>query len=393
MGMFRRLLNPLLSNSFFLFGARGTGKTSLLDELLGRERTLWIDLLQPGDEELYQLRPQALSETIEGLSRRPEWVIIDEVQRAPKLLDVVHSLIEAKWNRDRNVKFALTGSSARKLKRGAANLLAGRAYTYNLHPLTHVELGERFNLMTALTWGTLPTVCNVEKDEERRAYLRSYTDTYVKEEIAQEQLVRKLVPFRKFLPIAAQCSGTILNYNTIAKELGVDWTTVRTYFDILEDTLLGYKLPAFSRSIRKQQLSSPKFYLFDIGVKRVLDKTLNIVPETGQFLGPLFEQFIISEAIRLNDYLQRDFTFSYLTTQGGAEIDLIVERPGATTLFVEIKSTEQVTRDHLRHLRELSAGREDVEAICVSRESRRRKEDDILVIPWQEAFEYMGLRS
>lgn len=389
--MIERLANPLTSNSFFLFGARGTGKTSLLRELFRDKQTLWLDLLMPSEEELYQLRPEALADAIYAASPRPEWVIIDEVQRAPKLLDVVHSVIEASWNRGRELKFALTGSSARKLKRGAANLLAGRAFTFNLYPLTFYELGDSFNLMKALTWGTLPTTCNLESDEERKAYLRSYTSSYLKEEIAQEQLVRNLVPFRRFLPIVAQCSGTIVNYNSIARELGVDWTTVRTYFDIIEDTLLGFKLPAYSRSIRKQQLSAPKFYLFDIGIKRALDKTLSLEPSTNQLMGPLFEHFVICEVLRLNDYLQRDFTLSYLTTQGGAEIDLIIERPGARTLFVEIKSTERVTREHLRHLRDLSAGRDDVEPICVSRESRRRREGEILVLPWQEAFGYMGL--
>jgi predicted AAA+ superfamily ATPase len=389
--MIERLANPLTSNSFFLFGARGTGKTSLLRELFRDKQTLWLDLLMPSEEELYQLRPEALADAIYAASPRPEWVIIDEVQRAPKLLDVVHSVIEASWNRGRELKFALTGSSARKLKRGAANLLAGRAFTFNLYPLTFYELGDSFNLMKALTWGTLPTTCNLESDEERKAYLRSYTSSYLKEEIAQEQLVRNLVPFRRFLPIVAQCSGTIVNYNSIARELGVDWTTVRTYFDIIEDTLLGFKLPAYSRSIRKQQLSAPKFYLFDIGIKRTLDKTLSLEPSTNQLMGPLFEHFVICEVLRLNDYLQKDFTLSYLTTQGGAEIDLIIERPGARTLFVEIKSTERVTREHLRHLRDLSAGRDDVEPICVSRESRRRREGEILVLPWQEAFGYMGL--
>jgi predicted AAA+ superfamily ATPase len=295
-----------------------------------------------------------------------EWVVIDQVQRAPKLLDTVYSLIEAPWNSNKRVKFALTGSSARKLKRGAANLLAGRAYTYNLHPLTYQELAGRFNLIDALAWGTLPTVWNIKSDEERKAYLKSYTATYIHEEIAQEQLVRNLIPFRKFLPIAAQSSGTIINYNSIARDLGVDWTTIRNYFEILEDTLIGFKLPAFSQSVRKQQILSPKFYLFDLGVKRSLDKTLNLVPSTGQIIGPLFEHFIICEAIRLNDYLDKDFSFSYLRTQGGAEIDLVIERPGEKTVFVEIKSTTNVTKEHLRHLRDLASERDDVELLCLT---------------------------
>jgi predicted AAA+ superfamily ATPase len=320
-----------------------------------------------------------------------EWVVIDQVQRAPKLLDTVYSLIEAPWNSNKRVKFALTGSSARKLKRGAANLLAGRAYTYNLHPLTYQELAGRFNLIDALAWGTLPTVWNIKSDEERKAYLKSYTATYIHEEIAQEQLVRNLIPFRKFLPIAAQSSGTIINYNSIARDLGVDWTTIRNYFEILEDTLIGFKLPAFSQSVRKQQILSPKFYLFDLGVKRSLDKTLNLVPSTGQIIGPLFEHFIICEAIRLNDYLDKDFSFSYLRTQGGAEIDLVIERPGEKTVFVEIKSTTNVTKEHLCHLRDLASERDDVELLCLSQEPRPRKDENIMIMPWQEGFKWLGL--
>lgn len=389
--MYKRIANPLLLNSFFLFGSRGTGKTSLLRELFENKRTIWIDLLNSGDEELYQVNPRALADSIDGAREKPEWVVIDEVQRAPKLLDVVHSVIEAPWNKNKSLKFALTGSSARKLKSGAANLLAGRAYTYNLYPLTHLELGDEFQLTDALSWGTLPSIWNSTFEEERKAYLKSYTATYVKEEIAQEQLVRNLTPFRKFLPIASQCSGTILNYNTIAKELGVDWTTVRNYFTILEDTLIGFMLPAFSRSLRKQQLSSPKFYLFDIGVKRALDNNLNVPPTTSQAIGPLFEHFIICEAIRLNEYFQKDFTFSYLATQGGAEIDLIVERPGEKTAFVEIKSTDHVRDDHVRHLRELAKVHGDAEALCFSREPRARQNGEVLIVPWKEGFERLGL--
>lgn len=389
--MFKRLAKPLLSNSFFLFGARGVGKTSLLRELFSEQRVVWIDLLDPTQEDRYQVDPGSLIQRIEGAIEKPEWVVIDEVQRAPKLLDVVHLLIEAPWNRSRAVKFALTGSSARKLRRGAANLLAGRAYTNSLFPLTHRELLDKFNLMNALAWGTLPFVCNATSDQERIEYLNSYTATYLKEEIAQEQLVRKLIPFRKFLPIAAHSSGTIINFNTIARELGVDWTTVRNYFEILEDTLLGFMLPAHTRSIRKQQLSSPKFYLFDTGVKRAFEKTLSLNPETGQQIGPLFEHFIICEVHRLNEYLRRNFSLSYLTTQGGAEVDLVIERPGAKTLFVEIKSTDHVQEHHLRHLRDLTYGRGDIESLCVSQDRYSRRVGEILVVPWQEGFERMGL--
>ena len=268
--MYKRQLNILESNSFFLFGARGTGKTTLIESIFGGKNTFKIDLLDSNQEEQYQLQPESLIQNIDALSQKPEWVVIDEIQKAPKLLDLVHQLIERKDNKDRSVKFALTGSSARKLKRGAANLLAGRAFTYNLHPLTYQELGSDFNLLDALAWGTLPFVVNSKDESEKKAFLDSYTSTYLKEEVIVEQLVRNVVPFRKFLPIAAQCNGTLLNYSKIARDLGVDWTTVKNYFEILEDTLLGFQLPAYSKSLRKQQLNSQKFYLFDIGIKSCL---------------------------------------------------------------------------------------------------------------------------
>lgn len=389
--MYKRIINILDTNSFFLFGARGTGKTTLIREIFSERDVFWIDLLIPDSEELYQIHPEALKEHLEALPAKPEWVVIDEIQRAPKLLDVVHYLIELPENRDQAVKFALTGSSARKLKRGAANLLAGRAFTFNLYPLTHQELGEAFDLMSALAWGTLPAVVRAAGEEERSAYLKSYTATYLKEEVVGEQLIRNIVPFRKFLPVAAQSSGTILNYNNIARDIGVDWSTVRNYFEILEDTLLGFQLPAYSRSIRKQQLVSPKFYLFDPGVKRAFDKTLTLWPATGQLIGPLFEHFIVCEFFRLNDYKGADYTFSYLTTQGGLEIDLVVERPGDKTAFIEIKSSDTVTDHHLKHLKAVAADCTDGEFYCFCREKRARKKGRVLVVPWREGFKRLGL--
>jgi uncharacterized protein len=389
--MVKREIKILKSNSFFLFGARGTGKSTLLRELFPQDEAVWIDLLDPEEEQNYQLNPNLLKERLLAYNPLPEWVVIDEVQRAPKMLDVVHSLIAKPENSLRNLKFAMTGSCARKLKRGANNLLAGRAFTYELYPLTFKELGAKFDLMSALTWGTLPLVTNLTTAAEKKAFLRSYTNTYLKEEILQEQLIRKVAPFRKFLPIAAQRSGTIINLNNIAKDLRVDWTTVRNYFEILKDTLIGFLLPAYPKSLRKQQLNHPKFYLFDVGIKRAFDNTLTVPLAISQIIGSLFEHFIICELKRLNSYLQKDFTLYYLSTQGGLEIDLIIERPNQKSVLIEIKSSNEVKNQHLKHLAAIADESDEFEALCFSQEKRARKVGKITVLPWQEGFRRLGL--
>jgi predicted AAA+ superfamily ATPase len=190
----------------------------------------------------------------------------------------------------------LTSSSARKLKRGSANLLAGRAFTYKLFPLTHLELAKQFDLNQALTYGTLPKLLEYEDNNDKVEFLRSYTQTYLREEIQIEQLVRRLNPFRDFLELAAQNNGEILNYTKISRDIGVDHKTVANYYQILEDTLVGFYLPPFHKSVRKRQLESPKFYLFDTGVKRALERSFNIpLNKRSYAYGKAFEHFVILE--------------------------------------------------------------------------------------------------
>ena len=198
--------------------------------------------------------------------------------------------------------------------------------------MTHLELGEVFSLQDVLQWGSLPKIFDLENDNARAAYLRSYGLNYVTTEIQAEQWVRKIEPFRKFLPIAAQMNGKILNYSKIARDVGVDTTTIISYFDILEDTLLGFRLDAFHESVRKRQALKPKFYFFDLGVKRSLEHTLTVhlLPQTFAF-GEAFEYFVICEIMRLNSYYARDFSFSFLRTKDDAEVDLIVDRLGKKT--------------------------------------------------------------
>ena len=208
-----RLCNLPANNSFFLFGARGTGKTTLLKQLPFLKQAFYIDLLDSDVEEKYALNPQLLLEQVRAM-KDGEWVIIDEIQKNPKLLDHVHILIE-----ERNIHFALTGSSSRKLKRGGADLLAGRAWSFSLFPLTSRELGSDFDLQKALQWGTLPKVAFLSSTQDRNRFLRTYAQTYIREEILVEQLVRNLDPFRLFLPIAAQMNTQIINYSNIESPL------------------------------------------------------------------------------------------------------------------------------------------------------------------------------
>jgi len=344
--MFKRIQKLSENQSYFLFGARGTGKTTLLHQKILKKNSLWIDLLLSEDEDRFGRFPDELYYAVQN-NKNLQQVVIDEIQKAPKLLDIVHKcMFEFP-----NVQFIMTGSSARKLRHGAANLLAGRAFTYSLYPLTVFELGTHFSLSSVLEYGTLPRIFNLEKEAEKQEFLRSYTRTYLKEEIQVEQLVRKLYPFRDFLEIAAQSNGKIINFSSISKDIGVDDKTVKNYFSILEDTLLGFFLPAFSRSIRKQQQHSPKFYFFDLGVKRALDQTLTIPlkPKTYAF-GDAFEHFVILECMRLNAYFKKDFHFSYIRTKAGVELDLVIQRPGGEDILVEIKSTDFVKKQHLKHL-------------------------------------------
>lgn len=383
--MIQRLIRISRNNSFFLFGPRGTGKSTVLKTAPFLKSAFYIDLLNPESESRYSVRPELLSEQVAKFSKG-QWVVIDEVQKAPRLLNEVHRLIE-----DRKIHFALSGSSSRKLKRGAANLLAGRAFVHALHPFTFKELGSDFKLDTALDWGTLPRLYEFDSDEDRARHLRAYVHTYLKEEIQVEQLVRKLDPFRLFLPIAAQMSGEIVNYSSISKDTGVDHKTVQTYFEILEDTYLGAFLRPFSRSIRQVQKQSPKFYLFDGGVKKALEDRLSIPLSRGTSeYGKAFESWFINECLRLNSYRELDYRFSYLRTKDDVEVDLIIERPNRSMALVEIKSGENIDERHVRSLNLFSRDFPKAQLICAAQVKRPQKIGAVSVLPWREAFDELG---
>ena len=384
--MYKRLLTIQNERSFFLFGARATGKSTLLSDCFPKQKHLWIDLLNPQTEERFVLHPESLLEMATEV-KPSQWVVIDEIQKAPRLLDVVHQLIQTK-----NLKFSLTGSSARKLKRGAANLLAGRAFVFYLYPMTHLELGQDFNLREILHWGSLPEIFKLSS-QGRYRYLQGYTTTYLKEEILQEQLIRKVRPFRSFLEVAAQSSGTILNFSKISRDIGSDPVTVQSYFQILEDTLVGFLLQPYHASIRKRQRQAPKFYFFDLGVLHALEKTLQ-APAAESFIGRDFEHFIILEIHRLIHYAEKDWTLSYVRTKDGAEIDLLIERPGLPLVAIEIKSSDRIDKVDLRNFLNLSKDLgKNTEAYVLSRDEHRRRIEHLHVLPWKEGIRAIGLAS
>ncbi len=385
--MFKRSIRLPGTSSFFLFGPRGTGKTRLLKEHFSPRRTLTLDLLDPETFQTLSLRPKSLVEQLEALPKTTRWVVIDEVQKLPSLLDVVHQQIEKG-----RFKFALTGSSARKLKHGGANLLAGRAFVYHLFPLTARELGRAFSLSSALRWGTLPRLFSLKSDEDKRDYLRGYAHAYLQEEITQEQVVRRLDPFRRFLFIAAQMSGQIVNFAKIAREAGTTVPTVQSYFQILEDTLIGFLLDSFHESVRKRQRENPKFYFFDTGVLRALNNTLSVdLPPHTYAFGVAFEHFVINEIQRLQSYGKKDYRFSYLRTKDGVELDLIIERPGRKRALVEIKSTERLGPEDVRALKRLSPDIPNSEAFCLSRDPVVKTIDGIRCLPWPRGLEELGV--
>lgn len=380
--MIPRLLQLPADESFFLFGPRATGKTTLLKTLPWFESALYINLLKAQEENRFARNPDELSAIVEALPPTIRHIIIDEVQKLPKLLDIVHDLIETT-----NKKFVLTGSSARKLKHGGANLLAGRAFVYHLYPFSYLELGAKFNINECLRWGMLPKIFEYHTDEKKQLFLEAYTNTYLKEEIWAEQFIRDIDPFRRFLEVAAQSNGKIVSYANIARDVGANDKTIQKYFSILEDTLIGFFLEAFQHSFRKRLSKMPKFYFFDAGVVRALSAQLSLplIPSTSAY-GDAFGGFIILQCKQLASYFQREYRFSYLKTKDDAEIDLVVERPGLPILFIEIKSTDNVQASHLSNLKTLSKDFGQCEAVCFSQDPYPKKLDGITIWPWQQGI-------
>ena len=382
--MLKRSIALPASNSFFLFGPRQTGKSTLLKSLFPRDTTLYYDLLLSEEYRRLLARPALFREEVLSRDRRITHVVVDEVQRVPELLNEIHSLMESPGSS----VFCLSGSSARKLKRCHANMLAGRAWTYRLHPFTHAELGGRFSLQKALAYGTLPPVYFEEDREAAVRTLKSYAETYLKEEIEAESLLRNVSAFYRFLPLASGENGNIINFSALSRETGTSYKTVQEYFKILEDTLVGFLLYPHCGSERKRLVKHPKFYFFDTGVARALAGNLSSPADPGTpEYGRLFEHFIGLELLRFKDYLEKDFKLSFFRTDSGAEVDFIIERPDGKTFAIEVKSSTDPGPGSLRGLRSFAETKPDAVLYCACTAPRARSIGAIRLLPWQDLFE------
>jgi len=346
--MYQRCLeNRLPGTSFFLFGPRQVGKSTLLQNT---NPDLVIDLLNPELQLSFNQNPNLLRHQVDDLSPHTKPIIlIDEVQRVPKLLDVVHALIEKRPD----FQFILCGSSARKLRHGASNLLGGRALYRTMHPLTLDELAGDFNLQWVLAFGSLPKIYStLTENDERQAQdlLRAYVITYLREEVKSEGLVRNLQGFQNFLDIAVAQYAEQVNFSAVSRDCQVALSTIREYYTILEDTLIGFFLYPYLKSQRKRMSRRPKFYFFDNGVTRALLGTL-LDPPSPLEKGRLFEQWVLQEIIRHNEYHQKDWKLSFWRTRHGAEVDILISR-GLRHLFaIECKYKQQPSVGDLSGMR------------------------------------------
>jgi uncharacterized protein len=350
--------------SHFLLGPRQTGKTFLVRRTLPGARV--YDLLDTGVYLALSREPGRLAQEI---GPREKLVVIDEIQRLPGLLHEVHRLIE-----ERGIRFVLTGSSARKLRRGGVNLLGGRARTKYLHPLTARELGDRFDLTKALRSGLLPSIYF---SDDPRADLEAYAGSYLQQEIVAEGATRNVPAFSRFLRVAALCNGTIVNFTNVANDSLVPRTTVYEYFEILKDTLVLHEIPAWKKSKQRKPIVSSKFYFFDVGVASFLQGR-EVAAGTPEF-GHAFESFLMQELLAYRDYVSGD-ALSHWRSTSGFEVDFVIGDHTA----VEVKAKPSIAANDLKSLRALAEERKLKRLICVTMERARRVVDGIALLPWRD---------
>lgn len=357
-------LNEELDGSIFLFGARQTGKTTLL--LQQFPDTIYFDLLDHGIKARLTRNPEQLYQMLQDKAEGT-LIIIDEIAEVPELLNEVHRLISGK-----GLRFILCGSSARKLKRKGHNTLGGRALPVYLYPLVSAEIPD-FDLDRAVNFGMLPSYYLAQNPRRRMA---AYIDIYLKEEIKEEALVRNLDAFQRFLEIAALTDGEMVNMNNIAQDCGVHATTVNAYFDILEDTLIGYRIPAFTKVMKRRLVQAPRFYFFDVGVTNYLLHRKDLVRGSTDY-GHAFEHLVIQELIAYLHYTHSEERLTYWHTYTGLEVDAVI---GDARVAIEIKSAEEVQTRHLKGLKAFAEEHPACRLFIVSLDIFTRRIGDIQCI-------------
>jgi uncharacterized protein len=374
MSDFKRLLKlPLHGNSsIFLFGPRGTGKTSWIkDNLID---SLYIDLLDFNFYSMLSANPTRLSDLIPpGYS---DWIVIDEVQRVPELLNEIHRLIESK-----KYKFLLTGSSARSLKRHGINLLAGRALRYYMHPLVVQEIGKDFNLEHALKFGMLPAA-TLHSDPKK--YLETYIQTYIREEVLQEGLTRNIGSFTRFLEVASFSQGSILNFSEIARELSLNRQLVASYFDILEDLLIASRINPFSLRAKRKLVSHQKFFFFDVGVYKFL-RPRGPLDSVEEIDGAALETLFFQSIQAINEYFELGYKIYFWRTSLGQEVDFVLYGQNGLHAF-EIKRSAQITTKSLKGLKAFGVDYPEAKLYMLYFGKHREYHGNIQVIPFNDAL-------
>ena len=375
--MVPRTIELPASLSYFLFGPRQTGKSTLVSSTY-TDPCLKIDLLKSDVALRYSMHPELLrSEVQKAVQDRGSGVVVmDEIQRVPALLAEVH------WLMDNvpGVRFVLTGSSARKLKRGGGDLLGGRAVERHLYPLTVGELGSQFALEDALRFGTLPSIVT-RTEREKQEILAAYVSTYLNEEIKNEAVVRNIGAFSRFLEVAAAQSGEVLNASAVARDCQVSQRTVVSYYEILVDTLVGFRLDPWRRSVRKQLAGHPKFYLFDTGVVNAVNRRLSAPPDPI-YRGRLFEHLVVCEVLRLLSYRMSEARMYFWRTSTGVEVDLLIEKHGQLIAAAEIKATPTPGSTDCAGLRSLRQEYPDLPCYLACTTDNPYRAGDVEIVPW-----------
>lgn len=376
--MINRIIQLPEKTSFFLLGPRQTGKSTLIDYRY--TRAVWkIDLLLTDLFLAYSKDPSLFRrEAVEKIKHEEiRTIFIDEIQRVPFLLTEVHALM-----REFDCRFILTGSSARKLRRGGVDLLAGRAVERRLFPFVYEEIKGRFDLKEALLFGTLPPLIG-KTDSEKRDILSAYVNTYLKEEIQSEGIARNLGGFSRFLDLAAGQFAELVSFSAIARECHLPVRTVQSYYEILEDTLIGFRLPPWRKSLRKRLTAHPKFYFFDCGVTNAINRQLT-APLEAQLSGRLFEQFVVLETHRLLHYSQGEAGLYYWRTNHGAEVDLLIERHGKLISGFEIKATPNISGAHLSGIRAFKEEHPEIPCAVISTAPNAFEIEGVKILPWKQ---------